>query len=309
MPAGIDLCGEEHGKSYLIIGAGVFGASAAYEIKRYKPWAKVTLVDRTPFPNPAAASYDLNKIIRADYRDVFYMKLALQALTAWQNDPLYKPHYHETGMVFAEDTGRGPAFLSNYQVLGHESEAELIEVENMRKRFPWFQDADWTGVKRAYYSPHSGWGDAVPALYGVIQAAIELGVVYRECTVDKLLFDTELEGCLGTSSNLPKRCIGVQTNDGDILQASHVLLCTGALTAKLLADSAPDDASLQAGHRLVAAAALSCMVRVDPEKWHKYRDAPVFANLMAHTTGTFIHFIAHIFTHCNIKLLLSCVSN
>jgi len=61
-------------QSYLIVGAGVFGASTALYLRQSDPSAIVTLLDQTSFPNPSAASHDLNKIIRADYDDIFYMK-------------------------------------------------------------------------------------------------------------------------------------------------------------------------------------------------------------------------------------------
>jgi hypothetical protein len=45
---------------------------------------------------------------------------------------------------------------------------------------------------------------------------------------------------------------------------------------------------LQAGDRLVAAAALSCTVRVlDPQKMEMQRNAPVVANELPHTAGKF----------------------
>ena len=65
--------------SFLLIGAGCFGASTALYLKRSNPSAHVTLLDRTPFPCPTAAAHDINKIIRAEYEDLSYMKLALEA--------------------------------------------------------------------------------------------------------------------------------------------------------------------------------------------------------------------------------------
>ncbi|KAF2663145.1 sarcosine oxidase [Microthyrium microscopicum] len=271
---------EELGISYLIVGAGVFGVSTAFHLKRSKPWATVVLVDRYLYPNPSAASFDLNKIIRADYHDIFYMKLALQAMEAWNSDPLYKPFYHETGILFAENVGKGAVFLDNYRRLGQETQAESLDVDEVRQRFPCFQHANWTGVTRAYYNPRSGWGEAVPALGALLQAAIDIGVVYEPTTVAKVCLETA-----ALTGQLLPRCVGIETAEGRVLRADHVILCTGAATAKLLADSAPNDPTLHVGDRLVAAAALSCKVRVDPEKWPLYRDAPVFANLMSHTSG------------------------
>jgi hypothetical protein len=82
------------------------------------------------------------------------------------------------------------------------------------------------------------------------------------------------------------RCSGVRTNDGLDILADHIIVCAGAYTAKLLADSGPAEPTLQAGDRLVAAAALSCTVRVlDPEKRMMHRSGPVVANELPHTAG------------------------
>ena len=50
-------------ESYLVVGAGVFGASTALHLSRQKPEAKITLLDRLPFPDPIAASHDINKVV------------------------------------------------------------------------------------------------------------------------------------------------------------------------------------------------------------------------------------------------------
>ena len=45
--------------SYLIIGAGCFGASTARALKQTHPDADVVLLDPSPFPNPAAAGHGI----------------------------------------------------------------------------------------------------------------------------------------------------------------------------------------------------------------------------------------------------------
>ena len=84
--------------SYLIIGAGAFGASTALQLIRKYPTSKIQLVDCEPFPSQKGASWDLNKVIRADYEDIFYIPKALEAKEAMKWDPLFKPFYHESGI-------------------------------------------------------------------------------------------------------------------------------------------------------------------------------------------------------------------
>ena len=81
-------------RRYLIVGACVFGVSTALHLKQTHPASRVTLLDRTP-PSSAsrpAASWDWNKVIRADYKDPFYCGLALESQDAW------KTTWKENGM-------------------------------------------------------------------------------------------------------------------------------------------------------------------------------------------------------------------
>lgn len=260
--------------SYLIIGAGVFGASTALHLRKSKPWAKVTLLDRTPIANPSAASHDLNKIVRADYDDIFYMKLALDAVDEWRKNPIFKSYYHETGMAFTENIGMGRGAIENYKALGANVKAEIITLEDARGRFGnIYKDANWEGATECYWNPGSGWGEGEGALRSIITAAVEAGAIYHQATVSKLVIDAS-----GT-------CTGVETTEGEILSAQNIVLCTGALTTKLLADTAPDNKDLQVNGRLIAAGACSGIARFPIEMLEDFKKAPVFFNGLDHTHG------------------------
>jgi len=103
--------------SYVIVGAGIFGASTALHLISKYPSARVTLIDRTPFPCQVGASWDWNKVIRADYTKLVYMELALEALEWWQTDPLYKPFYHESGLIWLDNAGVPQTIIDNYKHL------------------------------------------------------------------------------------------------------------------------------------------------------------------------------------------------
>jgi sarcosine oxidase / L-pipecolate oxidase len=306
--------------SYLIVGAGVFGLSTAYHLACTRPDASILVLDRHDVPNPASASWDLNKIIRADYRDPFYMKLAREACAAWDSDPLFAPHFHQSGMIFAEDAGKSAAMLRNAAALdpdcclhsgsssdnddsddcrSRESPAfatpppaaaapRLLSVAEARATYASLADMNLQGVQRVYVNPLSGWAEALPALQSVAREAVARGVVIRRADVAKLLLDGRDLRAAGRVAAGGLRCKGVRTNDGVDVLAERVLVCAGAYTAKLLADSWPGEPMLQAGDRLVAAAALSCTLRVlDPEKRVMHRNGPVVANELPHTAGKF----------------------
>ncbi len=68
--------------SVIVVGAGVFGVTAAIELRRRGH--TVELLDTGPVPRPAASSTDISKAVRTDYgSDGFYTDLASRALAGW----------------------------------------------------------------------------------------------------------------------------------------------------------------------------------------------------------------------------------
>ena len=249
---------------YIIVGAGTFGASTALYLKREHPDAEVVLIDKQPFPNPSAAGHDLNKIVRSEYEDLLYTELASEALDIWMNNPKYKQYFHQTGVIFAWTPEPGEQIIANYKTLRGESPAVLLEPEEIKTRFGGiYRESDLTGVTSCTYNPVAGWADAEEALATVIQEAIDLGVEYEVQSISTLKFDDT------------GKCLGVSTMTGAEILADYTLLCTGANTAEMLANSAPDKPELQVGDRMVATAAAMCLFKVPEDQIEKFASAPV----------------------------------
>ena len=261
--------------SYIIVGAGVFGASTALSLSRESPAPTVILIDRTSFPCPAAASHDINKIVRSDYGDNFYCKLGLQTLERWREDSLYKQWYHQSGLVKATDErfGKVKQILDNYKELGVDVKAELLSPKEMKTKFNGlYADADFTNVDDILWNPSSGYAEATRALKATIEAAVENGVQYVSAPVAKLILENG-------------RCTGIQTEDGRIINASKTILSTGAYTAKLLADSAPLQPELQVGDRITACAVCEAAVNLSPEQARKFEETAAFVLDAGKTQG------------------------
>ncbi|TIC99292.1 L-pipecolate oxidase [Colletotrichum higginsianum] len=257
---------EASNKSFLIVGAGVFGASTALHLIRAHPDASVTLVDRNAYDAPirVAASWDWNKVVRADYLDIEYMRLTLEAKKHWSEDPLWKPFYHESGVYWVSPSNFAERMQENYKQLGVDSGLFSLSVDEAKRQYGGiFADADFTGVKEVFVNKNSGWGEAKEALQRTIEEAVKLGVKYVEAEIAKLEFDG---GGAAT---------GVQTVEGESIKAAHVILSTGAYTAKLLADSAPERTELHAGDRFVAAAVTEGFTPVTGENAKDLYDGPV----------------------------------
>ncbi|RYP06412.1 hypothetical protein DL765_009497 [Monosporascus sp. GIB2] len=254
--------------SYLIVGAGVFGVSTAYHLITEHPDASVTIVDRDAFdaPSRVAASWDWNKAVRADYDDIIYCQLAIEAQDVFKSDPLWKPYFHETGVYWICRGEHAQVVINNYRKLGRKADISAVPIDEARKMYGGlFEDADYAGAKEVLVNRTSGWAAAGDCLRAVTRKALDLGVKYVVTDIASLQIDND------------GRCSGVQTTKGAVLTASHVILCTGAFTPKLLELSAASSGrnDLRAGSRIVAGGITTGMATLDEESYKKFAAMPV----------------------------------
>ncbi len=254
--------------SYIIVGAGVFGVSTAYHLIKKYPDASVTIVDRDAFDaeSRVAASWDWNKVVRADYDDIVYCQLGLEAQDIFRSDPLWKPYFHETGIYWICRSDYAQDVIDNYKKLGRKADLSAVPVAEARKMYDGlFEDADYSNVKEVLINKTSGWAAAGDCLRAITRETLRLGVKYVTAEISTLQFDDS------------GRCQGVNTKVGRTLTASHVILCTGAYTSKLLELSAKSSGltDLPAGPRIVAGGITTGMVILDNESYPRFAKMPV----------------------------------
>lgn len=262
--------------SYLIVGAGVFGASTALRLIQKNPSAIITLADRT-IPCRAGASWDWSKVVRADYANIMYMKLAREAMAIWRSDSVYKPFYHESGLIWVDGKGFVQNVIKNYAQLEAREKVRVIKAEEVGELYGgMFANAKCNDMTEVLLNESSGWAEASKVLESVIETAIAGGVKCVKADITTLLFDDE------------KDCIGVKTADGRMLYAEQIILATGAGTSKLIADSAPGWKDLQVGNRLTAAALFTGMAKLSDAQAGRYKEGPVFLQAGGQNQGTFL---------------------
>ena len=206
-----------------VIGAGVFGAWTAYELRR--SGKQVLLVDAYGPANGRASSGDESRIIRMGYgADQIYTRSADHSLKRWKeffaltNEPLF----HQTGVLWMahEDD---PYPIKKSETLARLGiPFERLTAGEVAQRYPQIglDDIAW-----ALFEPGSGVLSARRAVQAVSAAAIESGVEFLQQAVT--LSDSHLS---------PRRLDSVVTVNGGRISAATFVFACGPWLPKLFPD-------------------------------------------------------------------------
>ncbi len=165
----------------VVLGAGIFGVTAALELRRRGH--RVQLLDPGPLPHPLAESTDISKIVRLEYgADSDYTALGEQALAGWRawNTELGEQLFHETGVLFLRRTPLAPGTfegesLALLQSRGHRP--ERLDRAAISARFPaWNSDRYSDG----FFHRAGGWVESGRVVAKLVERARAEGVELRE---------------------------------------------------------------------------------------------------------------------------------
>ena len=162
-------------RSIVIVGAGVFGVTAALELRR-RGW-RVTMVDPGPVPRPAAASTDISKVVRMDYgADELYTAMGEAALYGWIVERAWGAPLSSGRLPAAHDgeDAAGGFEHESFELLRRRGHApERIQADDLPADSPVGRQQ----IADGYFSPRAGWVESGQALARLAADAAAHGMV------------------------------------------------------------------------------------------------------------------------------------
>ncbi|HVS83632.1 MAG TPA: FAD-dependent oxidoreductase [Pyrinomonadaceae bacterium] len=182
-----------------VIGAGVFGAWTAYQLRR--SGKRVVLIDAYGAGNSRSSSGDESRIMRMGYgADEIYTRSALRSLQLWQEllARVDQPLFHQTGVLWLahEDDPYPVKSAETLRKIG--IPIEKLTMAEVNQRYPQI------GLERiswAMLEPESGVLLARRAVQAVTFAAIKTGVEYLQDAVTTPNGKGELDHITTTSGH------------------------------------------------------------------------------------------------------------
>ena len=211
---------------FIVVGAGIFGVTAALELRARGH--TVTLLDPGPIPAPLAASTDISKVVRMEYGpDRDYMALMEEARSGWLrwNERWAAdgtgPLYHESGVLMVTRAPMAPGGFEHdsYRMLlarGHRP--ERMDAAAITRRYPAWSTGRFVD---GFYHRKGGYAESGTVVAALARQARADGVTVCEGSRVTAL----IEGA--------GRVRGVRTDRGQELLADAVVLATGAWAGTL----------------------------------------------------------------------------
>ncbi|PYH88309.1 sarcosine oxidase [Aspergillus ellipticus CBS 707.79] len=248
-----------------IVGAGVFGLSAALQLSS-SGYTNISVYERdTQVPARYSAGHDLNKIVRPEYEDPWYTKLTLQAIQGWKT-PLFGPHFHQTGFLHLV-SGTAPEKAT--QTLGRFYSSIRDHPTFQKHLIPINSQKDITDIAWQLNGPLPGWNGYFNRLAGYAHSSNALRAVYEAAAARgvKFFLGDDLGKVTGFVYGAGgQKVTGIRTGNGKVVPAALVIVAVGAAAATLIPD---------AGSQVVAKSWSIGHVKLTDDETSKLRGIPV----------------------------------
>ena len=251
----------------VVIGAGVFGLSLAYQLAS-EGGQNVLVMDRHVPPVPDGSSVDISRVIRFDYTDDDYLRIAHEAYQKWSQSPKYKDIFSSAPILAAMNNKSPRPWVQGVSdaLTKHGLPfTRLPDAESARRAFPALSGDLASPGFSGYYNAQAGWADAQKAIAQLRDDCIEAGVSFISGRAGTALkFETSSSGEINA----------VHTAAGTRVEGQRFVLAAGAWSPGL----APMYNSTLSTAQVIAYLPLT------ESEMQKYKKLPIYANF---STGWF----------------------
>ena len=204
-----------------VIGAGVFGAWAAWHLRR--AGQRVLLVDQHGPASARASSGGETRVIRMAYGpDEVYTRLSQASLLGWKAlfAGLGQPDlFRETGVLWLAAAGDARAAQSLDVLARNHVRHEVLDAGDLASRYPQIAVAEGD---RGLFEPDSGALLARRAVQALVAACVAAGVDLRIDTVLPVAGDARMDA--------------LRTASGEPVRAANVVFACGPWLGRVLPD-------------------------------------------------------------------------
>jgi glycine oxidase len=222
----------------LIIGNGILGTSTAYALALQDPTLRIAVVG--PYPRLGGATVaagamlscfaELDKFSFSSKYSLNKFTMARQSAKQW---PSWLNQINATLALKDQVTINPGTFVLLNTKAGRREDENFSAISETLKyykepheavdpaKIPGIYPLDDARPLRALYLPNEGALNPYQLLAALEKASVQNGVVFLDASVNKILLDKE-------------RAVGIETELGEILHASSILLAAGAFSQTLL---------------------------------------------------------------------------
>lgn len=202
-------------------------------------------------------------MVRFDYADEDYLKLAYEAYGRWNQEPKYKGIFHRSRYLLAGNTTtHAPLWI------------ERTTAALTRNGLPWSKIVDAAAAKKnyptlsgelaspgffGYSNEQSGWVDASKAVAQLRDECLELGVSF---------ICGHAGTAVGFENDSHNAIISVRTLSGGPVSGDHFVLSAGAWSSGLV----------HMYNSTLSAAQTVGYIRLTESEMEKYKDLPIYTN-------------------------------